>query len=210
MIKLFWVLLICLGPALAHAQSYPALFEVQDVAHDDVLNIRTTPSASASIVGTLAPSQRNIEVVQLNETGNWGRVNSGESSGWVSMRYLHLAVQHPWHSPQQPKTCYGTEPFWSLDLAGDIIFSGPDQDDIVYTLKNWAASANHTGHFGFEAGDGFSVLSPPSSTRQLNGVLHAANCSDGMSDRTFGISIDILIKDGQSLSMISGCCSLAP
>lgn len=110
------LLLLLILAAPAHAtQEYilPTLFDVTGVAADDVLNIRQLPDADAPIIGTLSPDAKGIEVVE--DTGGWGRVNSGEGSGWVSMRYMAYRTD-VWHEGALPDgfSCFGTEPFWSL------------------------------------------------------------------------------------------------
>lgn len=56
--------LLMASPAAA-TQEYmlPTLFDVQDVAAGDVLNIREAPNAKAAIIGTLAPDATGVEVV---------------------------------------------------------------------------------------------------------------------------------------------------
>lgn len=63
-------------PALAQ-DIYPALHDVTGVAADDVLNIRSEPSASSPIIGTFSPFETDVEVVALSPDGGWGRVNAG-------------------------------------------------------------------------------------------------------------------------------------
>lgn len=41
------------------------------------------------------------------------------------------------------------------------------------------------------------------------GVLQPRECSDGMSDLSFGISIDIFLF-GEDRARLSGCCALGP
>lgn len=51
-------------------------------------------------------------------------------------------------------------------------------------------------------------LSSQSSTGFAS--LQAIQCSDGMSDRTFGISMDIFLLQAEGATGYSGCCSLRP
>jgi uncharacterized membrane protein len=41
-------------------------------------------------------------------------------------------------------------------------------------------------------------------------VIRAESCSDGMSDREFGMAIDLGIMNGEEAIFLSGCCSVAP
>jgi hypothetical protein len=114
------VLLLALGLAAtdpASATSGWGCFRVVGVANDDALNIRYGPSASAAIVGTIAPRDHGIialnrpaggvldslqQAVAAEEalcvpadrpvTSRWCQVThytgGGTSIGWVSRRFL--------------------------------------------------------------------------------------------------------------------------
>ncbi|MEO1155590.1 MAG: SH3 domain-containing protein, partial [Pseudomonadota bacterium] len=60
---------MALWPVWGAAQGYPALFDVTGVASDDVLNIRSAPSATAEIIGTLAHNETGVEVVGEGPAG---------------------------------------------------------------------------------------------------------------------------------------------
>ena len=72
----------------AQAQEYPALFNVTDVPHGDVLNVRAGPGVNHPIIATLARDATGVEAVGTNESGRWARVSLGEISGWASTRFL--------------------------------------------------------------------------------------------------------------------------
>ncbi len=74
------VLVSLVAPAAA-APSLPALFSVTGVGAGDKLNVRAAPDPKAEVVGALAPDAEGIEVVGLDPTGEWGRVNVGEGAG---------------------------------------------------------------------------------------------------------------------------------
>lgn len=193
------------------AQEFPALYSVTGVAADDVLNIRSAPAASAEIIGTLAPGQSGVEVVQADDSGKWGLVNSGERSGWAALRYLAREPRDDWRSQGQALECFGTEPFWSFTLDQAPNLKTPDGPDIPFTLLAREPGSNHRGKSGFHAVSRTdSTLSNPGPV-SLFGTLTAQQCSDGMSDRTHGISIDLLRLQGPGqLDVLSGCCSLIP
>ncbi|NVK14496.1 MAG: SH3 domain-containing protein [Rhodobacteraceae bacterium] len=206
------VLCLALLAPPAAAQEYPALHSVTGVAADDVLNIRSAPSASAAIIGTLAPDQTGVEVILADGSGKWGLVNSGEQSGWASLRYLDRASSSNWHDqPDLALECFGTEPFWSLTLDETVRFSTPDRPETPFALEAWEPAAGHGGKSGFVAvNQNGGALSGPEAG-SLSGILTAQHCSDGMSDRTYGISIDLLqFRSAGQLHVLTGCCSLAP
>ncbi|OBY26421.1 SH3 domain-containing protein [Leisingera sp. JC1] len=204
-----WLAVLALPAA---AQQFPALHSVTGVASDDVLNIRSAPSASSEIIGTLAPDQTGVEVVQTDSSGKWGLVNSGEQSGWAALRYLDRVFSSNWHEqPEQALDCFGTEPFWSLTLDEAAIFSTPDSPGTPVTLLAREPAAGRSGKSGFlTASQSSSETSAPEAI-SLSGTLTAEHCSDGMSDRTYGISIDLLrLRSTGQLDVLTGCCSLLP
>ncbi|WP_207100731.1 COG3650 family protein [Paracoccus shandongensis] len=187
------------SPALA-TQEYilPTLFDVSGVAADDVLNIRAEPEAKAAIVGTLAPDAKAIEVVE--ERQGWARVNAGESTGWVSMRYLAYRTD-VWQPGALPAgfRCLGTEPFWDARReGGDLVLRTPE---------------NQTGdRRPVQAVLDRGVFRDPARVvvaRDMTLFSQPQICSDGMSDRIFGLSATLVIH-GDSPRMLSGCCSIQP
>ncbi|MBY6066207.1 SH3 domain-containing protein [Leisingera aquaemixtae] len=196
----------------AAAQEFPALYSVAGVAADDVLNVRSAPSAGAEIIGSLAPDQTGVEVVLADDSGKWGLVNIGERSGWAALRFLDLEASSDWHRRQdQPLDCFGTEPFWSLSLDETPILSTPDRPGTAFTLQAREPAAGRSGKSGFyAAGQTGSGLSGPEPAG-IFGTLTAGQCSDGMSDRTYGIAIDLLhLRGAGKMDLLTGCCSLVP
>ncbi len=191
-------------PGAALADSFPALHRVVGVAQDDVLNIRSEPHARAQIIGGFAPDERGIEVIALADNGRWGLVNTGERSGWSHMRYLDRDMEGSWRDGTHPLGCFGTEPFWRLDLFL------PGHQAEFFGLHDPEAEG------GFElvtdAGALPATRFPPtlavpfSGTREGMAVMRGEACNDGMSDRDFGISV-LLYWRGDTEGL-SGCCAL--
>ncbi|SIS53250.1 COG3650 family protein [Paracoccus saliphilus] len=198
MLRTAILLMMLAGPASA-TQEYilPTLFDVTGVAADDVLNIRAQPNAGAEIVGMLAPDSTKIEVVE--ETKGWGRVNSGEASGWVSMAYLAYRID-VWEDGELPDgfRCYGTEPFWGLERQGDqLLLSRPDSEDDARPIQTVLGTGVFRDPMRAVVAEGMTVT----STRAI--------CSDGMSDRLFGLEAHVILH-GDKPAMLSGCCSIQP
>ncbi|QFS84532.1 Bacterial SH3 domain protein [Roseivivax sp. THAF40] len=178
------------------AQDLPALYDVTGVAADDVLNVREGPSASSTQIGTLAPDASDIEVSAID--GGWGRVNTQERSGWASLSFLSRQAGQWAEGLPDPQTCFGTEPFWSLDISGDMFafqFFDKGLQSGPITLRTRASGRPDRFAFAGEAGAERAIL-----------VMGRAECSDGMSDRLYGLTADFLIGD----TLYSGCCSVAP
>jgi uncharacterized membrane protein len=195
-------LILLLALALpAGAQTLPALYAVTGVAEGDTLNIRATPDGSGQKLGTLPRDAQDVEVVGLSDNGRWGQVNTGEASGWVAMRYLARQPGPDWTALQSPLTCGGTEPFWSArydparrDVTFDLMGEGARTLGVLWS----AAASGRVGVIGFSLAEGGFA------------VLKGAACSDGMSDRSMGLALDLYLGDGPGGAGYSGCCRLAP
>jgi len=198
MLRTIFALFLMATPALATPEyTLPTLFDVARVAPNDVLNIRAEPNANSEIIGTLPYNDKNIEVVE--ETRGWARVNKGESTGWVSSRYLDYRTD-VWTDGALPQgwKCYGTEPFWTASVKdGSVNFSTPDAGTTVHPIKAVLSTGAFRDPTRAVVAEGMTI----SSTPQM--------CSDGMSDRSFGLRAQ-LIMQGNSPRLLSGCCSIAP
>jgi len=197
--------LVAAAPAAA-TQEYilPTLFDVTGVAANDVLNIRAVPDASAGIIGTLSPDARDIEVVGYDETGRWARINTGERSGWAALRYLAYQVD-VWTPGTLPPTlhCLGNEPFWSFRPWGDnMVFSTPDAPESLMRIEQ----VLETGVFR----DPRRSVSAQSDSRRMTAVMVPMACSDGMSDRSYGLDVTVILEGRGEPQMLTGCCSIAP
>lgn len=207
MIRSIAVALLSLAGAPAVAtQEYtlPTLFDVTGVAANNELNIRAEPDADAALLGTLAPDARGIEVVAKDPTSLWGRVNTGEASGWVAMRYLAYRTD-VWVTAELPVTlsCFGTEPFWSLrPEGGQLRYSTPDAPEQRFKSQ----AVLDSGVFGHPRR---AVVSQGADGR-LTASIVPAPCTDGMSDRAFGLDVSVILEGEETPLLLTGCCSLAP
>lgn len=198
--RLALTLILLASPAGATPEYIlPTLFHVTDVASDDVLNIRETPSPGAPIIGTLPPDARDIEVVA--EQDGWGRVNVTERTGWVSMRFLASQTE-TWQTGLLPEnfTCFGTEPFWSLDAQGDeLVLKQPDEnypEGVSHPITRVASTGLFRDPLRVICAEGVTLFATP----QI--------CSDGMSDNLYGLGAAALFDaDGR---LLTGCCSIQP
>lgn len=201
--RLIAVLLLSLGmfSSAAAAQDFPALYRVTGVSIDDVLNIRTEPNASAPIIGGFAPNERGIEVIGLAPNGRWGLVNRGEQAGWSSMRYLTREHGDSWRDGQMTLSCFGTEPFWHMPIflpTHRAEFHTPDSGGFELVTATGALPTT-----AFPP----TLAIPFSGTREGMAVVRTAVCSDGMSDRLFGLEAQVYWRG--DTAGLSGCCTLA-
>ncbi|MGR3490987.1 MAG: hypothetical protein ACU0DW_02925 [Shimia sp.] len=196
--RLLILIALLLWPAWAAAQDLPALFDVTGVAKDDVLNIRAEPKAGAPLLGAFTPDATGIEVVTLSPSGTWGMVRVGEQMGWTSLRYL--ARQPNQAAIPGALRCGGTEPFWSLLIAGGSAeYTSLAGDADTLTGLHLTRASNTTRVYGGFA-EGKGGLASIVVERRL--------CGDGMSDVTFGFTIALSRNTPGAPQILSGCCSL--
>ncbi len=196
LVAAFFLLCIAVQPSLAQS-AFPALYRVAGVATDDALNIRATPSGSADVVGSFGPHQSGIEVVGADPSGKWFQVNTEEQTGWVAARFLQLEPGGD-YLLARGINCFGTEPFWSLDLVqgATASFSRMGVEPLLFRAGLLSLGEGRRDRMIIGFGQGLAVLS-------------AQQCSDGMSDRTYALDASVvLVEDG--LKLHSGCCSIQP
>lgn len=199
--KHLWLVLLFI-PTLATAQSIdlPALYDVTGVSADDTLNVRAGPAVTAQVLDELGPDRDGIEVVGFADDRRWGQINIGEGTGWVSMAYMERQEnQNPVPKTPVPLWCYGTEPFWSVEIGQtDVSFTDPGMDEPALVQPiDYYASVPHSPRGAIVAGD-------------ISGFVSRELCSDGMSDRQYGWRIDFLRSGNGGHFMFSGCCTLQP
>lgn len=185
-------------PALADlGGQFPQLTTVTGVKAGDTLNVRAQPSAKATDIGDLQPQSR-VEVLELDASGKWARIVHEEGSGWISSGFLS-GTPYAMTKTGVPLglSCFGTEPFWSVktQASGSATFEmagGPVQISTI----TWSGQSRNT------AGSAYGLV-----TQGFNAVMSRAECSDGMSDRTYGWAIDVLVGGKNEPALLSGCCS---
>lgn len=207
------LLLLTALPAAATQDGWPALYDVTGVASDDVLNIRTEPGAAGDVVGALPPDATDIEIVMTNDSQTWGLVNHGETSGWVALAFMQRQPGQ-WDG-QLPsiRQCYGTEPFWSLRLdPPEVRLDILDSEPRTGLISSMYSSMSRRDRFAF----GGSFFPTDAGARDILLSVRTEICNDGMSDRTYGIAVDMLITrpdlagDQSGTGLYSGCCTIQP
>jgi uncharacterized membrane protein len=189
-------------------------FSVVGVAADDVLNVRSAPDASSSIMGSIPPGTDHVIGVgtptQVGQTV-WQRVSYGGMMGWVNARFLTSAAGVPAAgtsaasapgalanlSALEPLICFGNEPFWGIQFQAD----GRATCDAMCEGPPGLRVANVSL---MPSGDpqGFDLLDAQGGLF-LRGVLRrTGKCSDGMSDNLHPYEFTGTGKRGP----FSGCC----
>lgn len=183
------------APACAD-QVFPALYRVTGVAANDVLNIRAAANANAPILGTLRPDAKRVEVMDI--VNGWALVNADIDAGYVNARFLTRQGNDDWNALSTPLTCLGTEPFWALAINPGqraATISNPSGERSAVITQVWPGDPRHPGA-AIGTNTGFATLTP-------------GQCSDGMSNRAFGITADLFLG-GEAAGRYSGCCTLVP
>ena len=165
------------------------------------MNVRSNPGAKSEVIASLGPDAAGIEITRTSEDGSWGRLNAGEATGWVSMRYLVRQDAEAQGVPQITQ-CFGTEPFWSLDRGPEVIelkLPGRPGSLLSFSFEQTAAGRlDRHAIGGFDgAGQSFTL------------VIGQSECSDGMSDRLYGLTADFLRESADGPEMLSGCCTIS-
>jgi uncharacterized membrane protein len=83
----------------------------------------------------------------------------------------------------QPMTAHGNEPFWSLSLDGTHLkLTRPDHPDLVAEAPGAAIQSGRATWIA-QAADG----------QQLTVTFYVSDCSDGMSDRTYPMTAEVVL-----------------
>jgi len=194
LVVVVWALASPLG-----AQELPNLFKVVNVARDDRLNIRARPNAGAQIIASLAPDTQHIEVIARQ--GNWGQVNLREGSGWVALRFMQVEDASLYEALEFDASCFGTEPFWSLDVDNGTRMhwrpiEGNEQTYLAGVLRGISQSP---GQYWMAGSAGHHD--------QIHLLMTRGACNDGMSDRNYGLRAVVTLMSDDPRGY-AGCCSL--
>ena len=203
MLRFILVFLFWATVAIADGHDFPKRFDVVGVASDDTLNIRREPTSKSPVMGELAHTATGIEVIRLNDAGTWGQINAGEGAGWVSLAYMAVSPGPHWSEMVEPLRCSGTEPFWDLAVTPRAVTQFGFFGEKTFTLTpEWESGA---------FGDPRTVLMRHRSEHgEVTTLVRAQACNDGMSDREFGLAIDLFLErpDQYQNSHYRGCCQL--
>lgn len=184
----------------------PATFTVTGVSAGDKLWVRKAPQATAGRVGGLKPGA--VVTVDGRASGNWGKITLNGQIGYINMSYLTRAAVNGSSSTGASVTangfplgltCRGTEPFWTLDIGQDRSFqytsliNGPDP------VRHLAIATP-----ALSGGYPFAFAAHP-----LSGTINQQVCSDGMSDISYTMSIQMNRPSGNgSVDALYGCCNV--
>ncbi len=183
------------------AQQQSAYYQVIELEGDDHLNVRAEPTSTSEDLGDLASGSRPYEVLEIDSTGDWGRIIWLEGDGWVALRFMQAIEVEKLANTQVPVglTCVGAKPFWTLEIKSQKVGVISTQEEIkAMNIANTATSRN---------GSQFPIaVELQSNNNSATTTLRRAQCSDGMGGLRYEWAADIVVKP--KFTLLSGCCSL--
>jgi hypothetical protein len=170
--------------------NFPALYDVTDVAGNDVLYVRNAPSADADIRSALLPTATDIEILYVTPDEAWGyatmltswahNIPTDMDTGWVSMRYMARQSEQDevWYPPLTK--CGGDEPSWYIDFEGASWSFGQYGESAPYEMATFKAP------FG-RGTDEFTITS-----ETMSAVISHTPTGWGETDMAAGLEIHLI------------------
>ena len=168
------------------------------------LNVRAAPSASARDPGArCAPTAAGIEVLALSAGRRLGAgaPPRGVGLGGAALPRGRAARRR---APPRPLACRGTEPFWARDPRRGAARRSTCPRPARCRCAPWARPR------GARAGSRAFDLGGPDGGRTLDLTVVRRACSDGMSDRPYGLTALVWATGGGGDRLLEGCCTLQP
>lgn len=180
-------------------------YRVTGVTPGDKLNVRKQAGPDSPSVGQIAPEIDGIMVSGVwQKAGDdiwWELIPSPTNpvGGWVNSRFLTFTAAKAESNAEHdyPLNCRGSEPFWSLDIAGTkAAFSLAGEPEKVWSASGWIAPQGSTYWK-------FVVPLYAGGARGYAAVSKDQTCSDE-AERNFPYSILLIDPAGD---VFTGCCS---
>jgi len=195
--------------AVSSAEGSLGFFRVQDVAGDDVLNIRSNPDSSSLLLGTIPAGARHVEGIgapRVAGAARWQRVRHGGTIGWVNARFLSADAAGPiapgGATPARfallaSLICFGTEPFWAIRFGADGSARYEAMGESPLGASVAQLRTNPTGD-----PESFDLLDADRSMYLRAAMRKTGRCSDGMSDLLHPYEFAGVGTPGS----LNGCC----
>ncbi len=195
-------LLPVLPAAAMENADWPSYYRVSDMGAGGTLKVRSEPVAGGEVIGEYGAGAGPIEILKI-ENG-WGNVIANEGNGWVNMAHLQQISVPMIGQSKLPRglVCGGTEPFWNIGFSEDkAVYSRMGEGEQILFITRAAGFEGRPGPDGFIQASGASEM--------VFSIVSARQCSDGMSERTYGWWISLLRVSADGTVGVDGCCSLS-
>jgi len=165
------------------------------------------------IVGSLAWNAKGIissgVIVEIGRS-TWRQIRHGDIVGWVNEKFLALdPVSDLVEVTPDKLKCSGTEPFWSLNLAGNFaIYNGTDLESGDW-LENEKLEKLATYPIVQSGPENWSTtLKFNTDGKNITAIISRAvpMCNDAMSNLLFPYQV-IMLK-GRVPRPVYGCCQI--
>ena len=151
------------------------------------------------------PNGTNVQVIERVGNGRWAMITYEAGVAWVGSSYLSASAPTPEPTPSAQISagfplnmhCRGTEPFWTMDIDpnGTVGYNS-----LIHGAAPLTTLTQTTGT------SPFSFVAAPYS-----GVIETQQCSDGMSDAVYAMSLalNVPLQSG-GMETRYGCCNFVP
>ncbi len=183
----------------------PQLHKLTGLSAGDHLNVRRQASAGSEDIGNVSPDMGPVDIIGIDDSGEWGRIVWQDANAWLSLNYLEPDDDGYLPGARVPEglQCVGAEPFWSYTIksAQEVALQYPDRDESPDMILDQVLGSSNRIDFPL-------ALLAASASLSTTAMLRTGLCFDGMSDREYGWSVDILVYERDQQRLLSGCCHL--
>jgi uncharacterized membrane protein len=175
------------------AEPAGATLSVYGVGDNDTLRMRAGPSASTPETGSIPPNGDGIEAGDPTDNLNWLSVTYKGKTGFVNTSFLAYGAQATRDRLPVRLQCFGTEPFWSIDVGyhralANLVFS---ESKAELSLADPETSRGFVSPWLLRGEGAADFL-----------LIDAKKCSDGMSDTDYSYSLSAEVGG----VLLKGCC----
>lgn len=183
------------------AQEATGYYRVAELANGDHLNVRAEPVASSKDIGDIESSAKPWEILEIDPTGQWGRIIWLEGNGWVSLRYMEPVQVEQLGNTQIPigLTCVGAEPFWTMEFKSQEVGVISTPESVKPMSVVGTTTSRNSKNFPV-------AVELKTESYTATATLRRNQCSDGMGDLRYEWAADIVINP--QFTLLSGCCEL--